>query len=141
MGNEIVMIGVGILSFLSLFLFFSTKPGKEEDEKEGVNKVDKYLLLFFRVVCFAVFIFSLVLLGKIGIDERDYCEVMPMNYTTSGSTTSIEYNRVCITNESASPDQFYELVTWFMRIVVIFFSVSIIWFWFKKFLEWFARVR
>lgn len=143
MGSLIILVASAIFAFLSLYIFFNL--GKKDQAgmnvKDETDRVDKAFLMFFRLLSFAVFLFCIFLMAKAGLDEYNYCSVMPVNATLNGSVTSYDYERVCFDNDTSTGLGFYELVNWYLRIVVVFFGLLIFWGLLSAILEWIRRKR
>lgn len=120
MSASILLGAIALVAFLLVYLMVKLD--------EGLYPV-KILLLFF-------FFGSLLLMGKVTLDNNDYCSWNVANSTVSGSTTTYEYERECATNEHTTAFTFYNGLTWFVRIISILLFVFFIY----KVLEYFGFI-
>lgn len=140
MGSTIILVAAAILAFLSLYIFFNAgKQDKESTGKKRVDDVSNAFMLFFRITAFAVFLFSIFLMAKAGLDDFDYCQTVPVNATISGPTTSYDYERVCFTNDKATGAGLFSLVNWYMRVTIGFFAIVMIWGLLSYLMDWYRR--
>lgn len=75
--------------------------------------------MVFQVLGIVFFLGLVILIGKVPLDDKDFCYLTVANSTQTGSMTSYQYDRVCFTNPNNSPLIFYKAVTWFIRIVAV----------------------
>lgn len=102
------MIGV---SFILIALFYVL----------GQDEETHYAL---KVILLAFILGIIVLLGKVSIDEQNYCDLVVSNSTVSGNTTSYSYDRVCEVNANSTASAFYNITLWVMRLVTLYLIIS-----------------
>ena len=113
MSGLILIVGIGIVTFLILFLMFIMK----DDPKQFLLRL---LLLFFAVV-------FLLLIAKTTLDNENYCDVV-INETIiiNDSITTYDYNRVCFDNPNMTTNIFYKFVNRFQYIIYIYMIMYLI---------------
>ena len=126
MGNPTILIGIGIVTFALIYMFF--RLGDKATEKNNHFPL-QLLMLFLILSCFT-------LIGKVVIDDKDYCSWNVVNSTTTGATTIYGYDYQCESNTSNTPDTFYKLVLWVFRLVGLYVLIYIIYY----ILNWFGIV-
>jgi hypothetical protein len=86
---------------------------------------------------FFLLISSLLMLGKVAFDEKDYCNMVVSNQTITGSTTVYGYEYFCESNDTDSGVWVYLLPLWVIRIsagALIIYLVALIYRYFKDLL-------
>lgn len=109
MGNLTLLMALGIFGFMLLFMFFKLRSDGQESE---------HFLLQLLVLGFLLGVF--VLIGKVGLDDKDFCSWNVANSTVSGDTTVYVYDYECSTNNKTTSTSFYTLITWLIRCIVIY---------------------
>lgn len=109
MGNLTLLVALGIFGFMLLFMFFKLRSDGQESE---------HFLLQLLVLGFLLGVF--VLIGKVGLDDKDFCSWNVANSTVSGDVTVYDYDYECSTNTKTTSTNFYSLITWLIRCVVIY---------------------
>jgi hypothetical protein len=109
MGNLTLLIALGIFGFMLLFMFFKLRSDGGESE---------HFFLQLLVLGFLLGVF--VLIGKVGLDDKDFCSWNVANATISGDTTVYVYDYECDTNVRTTSTNFYDLITWLIRCVVVY---------------------
>lgn len=107
-----LILGVGIFSFLICYFSFKL------DDKHHLLRV---LGLFF-------FVFSLILLPKVAIDNNNYCNIEISNTTIQGNITSYEYVYFCSPNTNTTDTAFYKLVIGFVSSFAMYVLVYLSYF-------------
>jgi hypothetical protein len=107
MGNPTILIGIGLVMFGLIYMFFRLGD-KAED---GNNHFPLQLLMLFLILsCFT-------LIGKVTLDDQDFCSWNVINSTTNGATTTYGYDYQCETNPNSTADIFYKTSLWIFRLV------------------------
>ena len=122
MSYAVLIAGLGIIGFLLAYLFF-----KFEDKQHEL------LRLLLLGCLFGVF----VLVGKVGLDSNNRCELLLSNQTVSDGVTVFEYESLCYeVSESNSGLVFYKLTMWIVRLISGYLLVYLFYYIFK----WFSRL-
>ncbi len=112
-----LVLGLGISGFLMLYLAFKL------EKEHGFLKL---ILIFF-------FFFMLLLIPKVAVDDKNYCDFVVQNITTSAPVDHYEYAWVCATNPNTTPTTFYQVITWLQRLfglyVFIYLSYAMFRYW------------
>ena len=116
-----LLIGVGIISFLLLYLAFNL-------DKEHVYL--KLLIIF-------VVVFMLILIPKQTLDFKDSCEAVVDNKTITNETITYEYKEFCIANPNNTTDVFYKIYLWFVGL----FGIYVLIYYIKVMLEYFENIK
>lgn len=111
--NLILIIGLGIVSFLMLYLSFNL---------DSKDKGQRALKTFS--ICFVIFL--LVLVPKAVMDYKDTCEITVQNETTTANQTFYTYNQTCITNTHTTPTIFMTSYLWYIGIFGIFMLIYVV---------------
>jgi hypothetical protein len=119
MGNPTILIGLAIVLFTFVYMFFKLGEQARENSKTGTkgNHFLLQLLILFLILS------SLTLVAKVVVDDKDFCSWNVVNSTTVGATTSFGYDYQCQTNPSSVPITFYKMSLWFFRIVAFYIFV------------------
>ena len=118
MGNPTILIGIGLVMFGLIYMFF--KLGDKADENN--NHFPLQLIMLFLILS------SFTLIGKVALDDKDYCSWNVVNSTISGATTSYDYDYMCETNTNTTADIFYNVSTWIFRIVAGYVVIYIMYY-------------
>jgi hypothetical protein len=120
-----LIIGLGILAFLFLYFAFNLDR-------------DHFLLKLFLIFFFCA---TIMLIPNASIN--DSCSTVLANETTVGNTTLKAYTEFCTPGESTSTEtNFLRIVLWWFRIFVMYFSLYLFYHWAKSaevFTKWFGR--
>jgi hypothetical protein len=108
MSSTVLIGGLAVVGAMLIALFFKLSDDPDK----------KHFLLQILFLGFIVFI--MVLVGKASFDEKDHCNWLVSNSTTSGLTTSYDYVYSCSENTNSTHQTFYTLTVWIMRIVMIY---------------------
>lgn len=111
------VLGIGLVCFLILYLSNSLNNDHEH--------LKRYIAL--------VFIFTLLLIPKAMMDDRDYCEVIIANETLTGNVTSYQYSRQCFTNDNTTATSLYKIVNYMIYGVLVYAIMAFFWFAVKDF--------
>lgn len=130
-----VTVGAGLLAFISAFLFVKFKEGVDRGASE--KKALDPFTLGFMLVCFASFLFSIFLVGKVAVDNNDYCSTEVANQTVTGNFTAFSYSRVCFTNTTETSTGLFTLSNLWIILSSIFLLLLMIWAVFKYIKELF----
>ena len=110
MGNPTILIGIGLVMFGLIYMFFRLGDKAEE----GNNHFPLQLLMLFLILsCFT-------LIGKVTLDYQDFCSWNVVNSTTNGATTTYGYDYQCETNPNSTADIFYKTSLWIFRLVSMY---------------------
>ena len=127
MGNVTILFGLAFVTIILVYMFFKLGEGAMRDGKRN-HFLLQILLLFFIIS-------AVPLMGKVSLDDRDFCSWNVVNSTMTGYTTSYDYEYQCETNTHTTPDTFYNLTVWFFRLVsgyvVYYFIYEVL-----KYLNW-----
>jgi len=133
MGSQAVLIGASILGALSIYIFFKLlESGKQNTSSndglivEAERKNDP-LTTIFALVWFGVFLFSMFLVSKAAFDDFNYCSVMPVNATITGSLTNYDYERICFENTNNTGNGFLKLTNFLLIACSIFLLIAMFW--------------
>jgi len=119
MGNATILIGIAIVLFTFVYMFFKLGEQARENAKTGAS--GNHFLL--QILILFLILSSLALVGKVSLDDKDYCSWNVVNSTTIGATTTYDYDYQCETNTNSTPLTFYKLTVWFFGIVATYISV------------------
>lgn len=114
MGNITLLIGIGIFAIICIYMFF--KLGEQQKETKQSHFILQLLILFFVLI-------SLVLVGKVGLDDSNHCEFVNSNSTIVGNVTTNDYVYLCETNINSTSNIFYKTTLWFMRLILIYMFI------------------
>ena len=107
MGNPTILIGLGITTFALMYMFFKLGQNTSKDNNHFPLQL---LFLFLILSCFT-------LIGKVSLDDKDFCSWNVVNSTTIGSTTEYSYLYQCSPNPNTTADTFYRVSVWIFRLV------------------------
>lgn len=108
--TALLVTSLAVAFLFSYILFQMSKNAREEREKNGDEGVKSNpASIFIRGLCLMVILLSVYTAARVSLDESDYCETVPANATTSGSTVSYEYERVCFENTNATHENFFKM--------------------------------
>ena len=110
MGNPTLLIGIGIVTFCLIYMFF--KLGEQATHEN--NHFPLQLLMLFLILS------SFTLIGKVTLDDKDFCSWNVVNATTSGATTTYDYDYQCSTNPNTTAETFYRVSIWIFRLVGLY---------------------
>ncbi len=129
MGNVTILFGIAFVTFILVYMFFKLSETLNSQRSKGHFLLQ--LLILFLILS------SIMLMGKVSLDDKDFCSWNVVNSTTTSDTTSYAYEYQCETNTSATPNIFYRLTAWFFYIVSIYIFIYFI-YEVLKFLGWVA---
>lgn len=110
MGNPTILIGIGLVTFALIYMFFRLGDKAEE----GNNHFPLQLLMLFLILsCF-------VLIGKVTLDDQNFCSWNVVNSTTNGATTTYGYDYQCESNPNTTALTFYKTSLWIYRLVMLY---------------------
>lgn len=107
MGSEWLIVGYAVLGFMALYFYNSLKNNEsvQDNIKREVDPITFGLQLF----CVAVFVLSIIGMGKGIIESYDYCSIQISNSTTAASNvTFFEYSYICFDNPNNQDEMFYK---------------------------------
>ena len=111
--NELVLIaGVGVASFLLLYLAFRC--------------LDKEHVLWKLITVFFV-LFLITIIGKVGYDSSTYCQLYINNSTDVGDTTSFGYVEHCFEESNQTYLSFFKITQWIIRVFAMYMFVYYSW--------------
>lgn len=121
-----VTVGAGLLAVVSAFLFVKLKEGV--DKRASEKQAQDLFTVAFLLVCFASFLFSIFLVGKIAVDNNDYCSIEAVNQTTVNATlTKLDYGRVCFPNTTQTSNGLFLLSNLWIIVSSIFLTLIMLW--------------
>lgn len=123
MGNPTLLIGIGLVTFALIYMFFKLGDKATEDNHHFPLQL---LMLFIILSLFA-------LMGKVSLDDKDFCSWNVVNSTTIGYTTTYGYDYQCETNPNTTADTFYKISLWIFRLVSLYVLGYLIYYIFKWF--------
>lgn len=115
------LIGAGILAIAGLILFLKLK-----DSIDVKRKLDAFTV-GFMIFSFALFIYSSFIIGKSAIESTQVCDILPLNETVNGSTTSYNYANVCFNNDDTSAVGLFKLSNLMIIISGLFLTLISLW--------------
>jgi len=122
MSYAVLIAGLGIIGFLLAYLFF-----KFEDKQHEL------LRLLLLGCLFGVF----VLVGKVGLDSNNDCELVVNSTYEVNTTLFFDYKTVCHSvSESNTGLTFYKLTMWIVRLISGYLLIYLFYYIFK----WFSRI-
>lgn len=127
MGSEWLIIGYAVLGFMSLYFYNSLKKQNDDTIQENIKKEVDPITFGLQLFCIAIFIFSIIGMGKGIIESYDYCEVQVSNATVTGDVTSFEYERTCFENPNTQDEMFYKLSFTTLYVIGGLFILGFIW--------------
>jgi len=115
-----VLIGIGLATWLMIYIAFKLKQDLADKSVEGGNNhfLLQLLILFFIIAGF-------ILIGKATIDLQDNCAWQVANETTVGNITTYNNDYVCSANTNNTANIFYKGVTWFARLFATYIFLYI----------------
>lgn len=114
-----IIVGAGFVAFISAFMLLRLG---DRASMEGHN-----LHYGLQIILYGLVVLSIFFIGKAVLDSSEQCGLMLVNETTIGNTTSYNYNTVC--DESPAHNTgltFYKFITWFMRLMGLYFGGYVI---------------
>lgn len=129
MGNEIVVAGASIFSFLMIYIFFKLGEHTESSEvtmmsDEKNNRYSNFLFVMFRLLTFGFFLLSLMILAGAILDGSQYCTVSVSNHTISNGTDIYSYSNVCFPNTKTDATSLFQLTHTYVFVILAFIVVS-----------------
>jgi hypothetical protein len=73
-----------------------------------------------QLICLGFLLGTFILVGKVTLDDKDFCSWNVANATVSGDLTVYDYEYECSTNTKTTNTSFYTMITWLIRCVVIY---------------------
>lgn len=141
-GSEIVVLGYAVIAFLSLYFFNSLSQGSPStrvttprgddvdplDSRRDFTETEIDPMTFaFKFLCVAVFFISLIGMGNAVMESYDYCNVLPVNQTTVGNLTTLDYSHTCFDNTNSEGLNFYKFVFFIAQIAGLILLIAMIW--------------
>jgi FtsH-binding integral membrane protein len=123
MGNPTILIGIGLVTFALIYMFFKLGQNAQADNNHFALQL---LFLFLILSCFT-------LVGKVALDDKDFCSWNVVNSTVSGYTTTYGYEYQCETNPATTSEIFYKVSVWIFRLVGFYVFVYMFWWALKYF--------
>lgn len=119
-----LIIAIASVGFLLAYLFFKT--GEEYDKH--------FLLRLLLLGClFGIF----VLLGKVGLDSQNTCDLVMNETLVDGNLSTYNYEAVCYDNTQYNTGlTFYKLTLWIVRLL----SAYILIYFFYELFMWLSKV-
>lgn len=129
MGNVTILFGIAFVTIILVYMFFKLGDNAVRHGKGNTNHFLLQVLLLFFIIS------AVPLMGKVSLDDKDFCSWNVVNSTTNGYTTSYDYDYQCEPNPNTTSDTFYDLTVWFFRLVasyvVYYFIYEVL-----KYLNW-----
>jgi len=123
MGNILLLSGLVIFGLVLLIFAFKLKTG--EPLFDGI----------FQLFSIGMIVVLLILLPKIVIDGQDHCSLVVENTTINGTRINYDYARFCVEDDKNTTTTFFVAVTWFLRVLISFFTIFFIY----RVLTWFHQ--
>lgn len=111
MSATIIVTSLAVVAAILCFFFW--KLGSEEGQNYAL-----------QIIIFGFILWTIVLLGKVAVDNEDYCSWLVNNSTVSGSTTSYEYDYTCEENPNSTASSFFVACLWIARLTTIYLVLS-----------------
>lgn len=135
MGSEWVIVGYGILGFLSLYLFsVLLKAGQQReaqpDDPNKLKSIEKKIdpiNIGMQILFMGVFVFCMIGMAKGVIESYDNCGYVLSNQTVSGSTTSYAFTYSCSDNSYTEDENLYEMSYLILYVMIGLLIVGFIW--------------
>lgn len=102
--NLEAIIGMGIVAFILIFIFFNNK----EDSN-----------VYMKILMIAIIVGIILLIGQAS-SQSTMCEVVVVNSTTVMGTEVFEHEEYCYTMVNSSGVIFYNVTLWIFRITYIY---------------------
>lgn len=97
------------------FIYFAFSLNEDAKRDKGFAILKLILILFF--------VFTLLLIPKAVLDNKDNCELVVSNQTVVANETYFTYNYTCIPNSYTTATSFYKTVANFIRVFGLFIAV------------------
>lgn len=104
-------------AFLFLYFAFNLPKGSEGENTH----------FFLKILLFGFFISTLMLIGKDATDNANDCQLLINSTTASAPDTFYTYETVCLSTPYNTANRFYDLLTWFMRVFILYFFIYLVW--------------
>jgi len=102
MGYELIVATLGLAALFS-YMFF----------KFGENTGSEHVV--FQIILFGLITACIAILGSASFEATN-CDFIPVNSTTTGSTVSYDFDRVCATTPNPGSQTFLEFSVWAVRL-------------------------
>lgn len=120
MGYSVLMGSLAVVAIILLVLFVIIR---QLDLGNGTTT--QYMIMnALQLILIGFVLGIIVMLGKIGIESYDNCSWLVTNSTTSGSTTSYNYDYQCDVNTNSTASTFYQMTLWMMRLIIAFMILA-----------------
>ena len=120
MANLTLLIGLGIFIFTCVYMFFKLSEQKITQELQGEKPTNHFVL---QLMILFFILSSVLLLGKVGIDDSNHCDFVVTNSTIVGNVTNNSYDYLCSTNTNSTSFTFYKITLWFMRLLTAYIFI------------------
>lgn len=117
-----VIVAAGILA--ALFLYFALNINKEENP-------------FIHILAIGFFLCSLIVIGQASINYKNQCEIVKLNETVAGVTTTFEYGQYCAPEVSTAPRNILFLSLTFFFLTLAYLGIVML----KMLWGWMIRLR
>jgi len=84
---------------------------------------DKKEHVIWMLLCSFFVLYLMLLIPKAIIDNPDTCEIVKMNETVVGNTTTYQYDQVCETYTRKTHTIFYQIMLWLIRLFVTYIFI------------------
>lgn len=119
MGNLTLLIAAIVFACILVYMFFKLK----ESDSNGEGDVGSAII---RLLIISLLVGSVLVIGKVALDDYDNCAWLVSNSSVSGSLTSYSYDYTCSVNTNTTAEIFYEVLLWFARFIGIYLFFYIV---------------
>jgi len=133
MGSFSIILGAGILSFVSGYVLFKLAERSRDKDFDSHNALQ--ILMFFLLIS------SLFLVGKASYDDRDYCDFVVNQTTITGNDTFYHYNYECVSNSNNTAKWLYRIPLFIIQMAGIYLEIYLFRMIYKYFKELFGDRR
>lgn len=113
-----VILGMGIVSFLSLYMVFKLRDSNEQSFSEGNTQGNKHFLL--QLIFLFFFLGSLFFLSAaVERIDTEYCELV--------TTANFTYDYECFTTNQSLGTSFFISVAWLLRLSMAYIFFYFVW--------------
>lgn len=124
MNSLAIILGMGLVGFLSLYMLFKLRNSSEESfSGAGGNK---HFLL--QLVFLFLFLSSLTFIGNaVYKADSQVCAINEYNESVHAHNTSMHYDYECFNTNSTQGESFYRAVLWIVRLSYVYVFFYFVW--------------
>lgn len=119
MGNITLLVAAIVFACILVYMFFKLK----ESDNDGEGDVGSAVI---RLLIISLLVGSILVIGKVALDDYNNCAWLVSNSTVSGSVTSYGYDYTCSVNSNNTAQIFYQVLLWFARFIGIYLFFYIV---------------